>query len=74
MSPRGGTAVGMKIGSTQGGPVPQPGSLLSKIDGRRQSQWPANPSLPKGLTQVFSAPRNCVKAVPSGAVPVALQV
>src|SRR6266403_1497451 len=60
-------------------PVPQPLALVSMIVcsswivGRCQSQWPAKPALvtavPSVLVQLFSVPRNFVKAPPSGAVP-----
>ena len=46
----------------------------STMFGSRQSQWPANPpvTVKLSLVQLFSAPRNLVKAPPSGSVPVLL--
>ena len=74
----------------QGLPVPQPLALVSMIVassaivGNRQSQWLLNPPvcvLPSELPQLptpvappFSVARKLVKAVPSGALPLLLQV
>ncbi len=74
----------LKLGGPHPATLPSTIVRSSAMVGNRQSQWLSNPpvcELPSELTQLptpvappFSVARKVAKAVPSGAVPLLLQV